>query len=70
MSLAELKMQPTIHLECKAGYGRGIYPDLPSQCIVGCIFSSVRLNIIHTDNFLTTEYLNVKFSMDLPTQID
>jgi hypothetical protein len=46
MSLTELKMQPTIHLECKAGDGPGIHPDLPSQCIVGCIFSSVRFNII------------------------
>jgi hypothetical protein len=37
----ELKMQPTIHLERKSGYGRGKYPALPSKCIVGCIFNSV-----------------------------
>jgi hypothetical protein len=40
MSIAELKMQPTIHLERTASYGRGKYTALPSQCIVGCIFNS------------------------------
>jgi hypothetical protein len=30
----ELKMQPTIHLERKAEYGRDKYPALPSKCIV------------------------------------
>jgi hypothetical protein len=39
-------MQLTIHLERKAGYGRGKYPALPSQCIMGCIFNSVGLIII------------------------
>jgi hypothetical protein len=29
-------MQPTIHLERKAGYRRGKYPILPFKCIVGC----------------------------------
>jgi hypothetical protein len=37
----ELKMQPTIHLERKAGYGRGKYSALPCKCIVGCIFNAV-----------------------------
>jgi hypothetical protein len=41
----ELKMQPTIHLQRKAGYGRGKHPALPSKCIVGCIFNSVGLII-------------------------
>jgi hypothetical protein len=41
MSPTELKMQPTIHLERKAGYGRGKYPALRSKCIVGCIFNSL-----------------------------
>jgi hypothetical protein len=41
MSQTELKMQPTIHLVRKGGYGRGKYPPLPSKCIVGCIFNSV-----------------------------
>jgi hypothetical protein len=45
MSSTELKMQPTIHLERAAGYGRGKYPALRSKCIVGCIFNSVRLII-------------------------
>jgi hypothetical protein len=31
-SPTELKMQPTIHLKHKAGYGRNKYPTLPSQC--------------------------------------
>jgi hypothetical protein len=41
MCATELKLQPTIHLERKAGYERGKYPILPSKCIVGCIFNSV-----------------------------
>jgi hypothetical protein len=45
MSPTELRMQPTIHLENKGGHGRGKYPALPSQCIVGCIFRSVALII-------------------------
>jgi hypothetical protein len=47
MSPTELKMQPTIHLERKAGYRRGKYPALPSKCIVGCIFNSVGVTITH-----------------------
>jgi hypothetical protein len=43
MSPRELRMQPTIHLERKAGSGRGKNPALRSKCIVGCIFSSVGL---------------------------
>jgi hypothetical protein len=39
-------MQPTIHLERKAGYGRGIYPALRSKCIVGCIFYSLGLMLL------------------------
>jgi hypothetical protein len=31
-------MQPTIHLERKAGYGRGKYPALPAKCIVSLAF--------------------------------
>jgi hypothetical protein len=38
-------MQPTIHLEGKAGYGRGKCPAVPSKCIVCCIFNSVGLII-------------------------
>jgi hypothetical protein len=38
MSPTELKMQPTIHLERKAGYGRGKYPALPTKCIVSLAF--------------------------------
>jgi hypothetical protein len=38
-------MQPTIHLERKAGYGHGKDPALPSKCIVGCIFNSIGLII-------------------------
>jgi hypothetical protein len=34
-------MQPTIHLEGKAGYLPRLYPALRSKCIVGCIFNSV-----------------------------
>jgi hypothetical protein len=45
MNQAELKMQPTIHLERKAEYGSGKYPALPSKCIVGCIFNCVGLII-------------------------
>jgi hypothetical protein len=45
MSSAELKMQPTIHLERKAGYGHGKYPALPSKCILGCFLDSVGLII-------------------------
>jgi hypothetical protein len=41
MNRAELKMQPTIHLERKAGCRRGKYPALRSKGIVGCIFNSV-----------------------------
>jgi hypothetical protein len=41
MSPTELKMQPIMHLERKAGYGRCKYPALPSKCMVGCIFNSV-----------------------------
>jgi hypothetical protein len=36
-----LKMQPTMHLERKAGYGSGKYPALLSKYIVGCMFNSV-----------------------------
>jgi hypothetical protein len=42
----ELKMQPTIHLEGKAGYLPCLHPALRSKCIVGCIFNSVGLIII------------------------
>jgi hypothetical protein len=45
MSLMELKMQPTIHLEGKAGYLPRLNPVLRSKCIVGCIFNSVGLII-------------------------
>jgi hypothetical protein len=45
MSPTELKMQPAIHLERKAGYGRGKHTASPSKCIVGCIFNSVGLSI-------------------------
>jgi hypothetical protein len=41
MSPTELKMQPTMHLERKAGYGSGKYPALLSKYIVGCMFNSV-----------------------------
>jgi hypothetical protein len=45
MNQAELKMQPTIHLERKAQYGSGKYTVLPPKCIVGCIFNCVGLII-------------------------
>jgi hypothetical protein len=45
MSPTELKMQPTIYLERRAGYGRGKYAALRSKSIVGCIFNSVGLII-------------------------
>jgi hypothetical protein len=38
-------MQPTIHLEGKAGYGGGKCPALSSKCIVCCIFFSVGIII-------------------------
>jgi hypothetical protein len=38
MCPTELKMQPTIHWERKAGYLPRPYPPLRSTCIVGCIF--------------------------------
>jgi hypothetical protein len=37
----ELKMQPTIHWEGKAGYLPRPNSALRSKCIVGCIFNSV-----------------------------
>jgi hypothetical protein len=46
MTPTELKMQPTIHLERKAGYLPCPYPALRSECIVGCIFNSAKLIII------------------------
>jgi hypothetical protein len=39
--MTELKMQPTIHLQSKPGFGRGKYPGLLCKCIVGCISNSV-----------------------------
>jgi hypothetical protein len=47
MRPTELKMQPTIHLEGKAGYLPRPHHSLRSKCIVGCIFNSVGLIIIH-----------------------
>jgi hypothetical protein len=42
----ELKMQPTIHLEGKAGFYRvHIQLYVPNVCVVGCIFNSVGLII-------------------------
>jgi hypothetical protein len=43
ISPTELKKQPSIHLERKAGYGHGKDSALRSKCIVGCIFNSVGL---------------------------
>jgi hypothetical protein len=48
MSRTELKMQPTIHLEGKAGYLLHPYPGLRSKCIVGCIFLSILFGLIIT----------------------
>jgi hypothetical protein len=45
MSPTELKMQPTIYLERKAGNGQGKYLALRSKRIVGCFFNSVGLII-------------------------
>jgi hypothetical protein len=45
-------MQPIIHLERKAGYGRGKDSALHSNCIVGCILNSVGLIITHFVIFL------------------
>jgi hypothetical protein len=47
MTPTELKMQPTIHLQSKTGYGRGQYPGLQWKCIVACIFKSVGFIITH-----------------------
>jgi hypothetical protein len=46
MTPAELKMQPTIHLQNKPGHGRGEQPDLLCKCIGGFIFNSVGLIIV------------------------
>jgi hypothetical protein len=54
MRPTELKMQPTIHLECKAGCGRGRYPALPSQCIVG--YNSVGLIITREIPCITASF--------------
>jgi hypothetical protein len=48
-------MQPTIHLEGKAGYLPRPYTALRSKCIVGCIFNSVRL-IITRESLCITKY--------------
>jgi hypothetical protein len=45
-------MQPTIHLARKAGYGRGKYPALLPNCIVGCIFNSIRLIITRESSYI------------------
>jgi hypothetical protein len=45
MTPTKLKMQPTIHLEGKAGSLPHPYPALRFRCIVGCIFNSIGFNI-------------------------
>jgi hypothetical protein len=45
MTLTELKMQPTIHLERKAVFLPRPDPALRSECIVGCILNSLGLII-------------------------
>jgi hypothetical protein len=63
MSLTELRMQPTIHLESKGGHRRGKYSALPSQCIVRCIFKSVgliiTLEIPYTYTYHTYHFLKI-----------
>jgi hypothetical protein len=54
-------MQPTIHVERKAGNRRSKYPTLPSQCIVGCIFNSVGRIIIREIFCIATFLETVKF---------
>jgi hypothetical protein len=60
MSPTELKMQPAIHLEDKAGYLRRPYPVLRSkfQMYWGYIFNSVRLII--TPGSLVFNWFNEK----------
>jgi hypothetical protein len=59
MNPRKLKMQTTIYLERKAGYGRGKYPALPSKCIVGCIFNSIGLIITQQQSSCWKESLKI-----------
>jgi hypothetical protein len=63
MSPADLKMQPTIHLEIKPGYFPRSYPGLLSKCIVGCISNpSDSLSLVNTlhNNFSILLRRNMK----------
>jgi hypothetical protein len=55
MSSMELKMQPTIHLENKAGHLPRPNPVLRSKCIVGCVFNSVELIITRESSCILHE---------------
>jgi hypothetical protein len=57
MSPTELKMQPTIHLECKIGYLPRPYPALCSKCIMGCILNSIGLIITRESPILDSKLL-------------
>jgi hypothetical protein len=59
MNPTELKMQPTIHMQSKPGYGRRQNPGLLCKCIVCCIFNSVGL-IITRNTLYSTIYKTVK----------
>jgi hypothetical protein len=55
MSQTELKMQPTIHLEGKAGHLPRPNPVLRSKCIVGCVFNSLELIITRESSCILHE---------------
>jgi hypothetical protein len=56
-----IKMQPTIHLARKTGFGGGKNPALPAKCIVGCIFNSVGLIITRESPCLSFSNFNRLF---------
>jgi hypothetical protein len=61
MSPTELKMQPTIHLERKAGYLPRQNTDLRFKCIVGCIFNSVGLVITRESPCILTDMIDAVY---------
>jgi hypothetical protein len=57
----ELKMQPAIHFESKAGFLPRSNPALRSECIVGCIFNSGGLIITHESPLVFTTVPQIQF---------
>jgi hypothetical protein len=47
MSPTELKMQPTIHLQSKPGYGRGKYPGTTLQMYCRLDFQFSHINVVN-----------------------